>query len=185
MEKYETFKCGHVRETDHKNPNQYHAVAYADVIGISGTGESGPVICRVWLLGKKEQDDPAYLIDWHDEEYEINKSIRKAIGEAKDNLVKLKDQIKESIFEKAYEMYKLKWMIDHGRTLADLMAYIQKEMDRNTVTVDDAFCNFESYGGFDGSCWSDREQFRYGAWTDEDYVKKLLTCEEYNLWLKL
>ena len=68
--------------------------------------------------------------------------------------------------KKEYELYKLKWMLDHGHTLADLVESISKyaseiEADGEFYAVSDYFDMWEQEDGFNGEIWA-----CYDEWLD-------------------
>ena len=88
---------------------------------------------------------------------------------------------------KAYEQYKLRWMMDHGYSLEDLMrglAEMQSESEPGTP-MDELFHAWEKDRGFDGSIWACLEEFQdepeiiaEKIWTTED-VASILKQEGY------
>lgn len=68
--------------------------------------------------------------------------------------------------ERAYELFKLWWMLKHGHTLADLMAELNElryadpeDSDRISTPETDIFLDWESDSGFGGEIWPCFEEF--------------------------
>ena len=81
---------------------------------------------------------------------------------------------------KAYEKYKLKWMMDHGYSLEDLMrglAEMQSESEPGTP-VDELFHAWEKDRGFDGSIWACLEEFQ------DDLKSSQRRSGQLRMWLR-
>lgn len=86
------------------------------------------------------------------------------------------------IKKNAYEKYKLRWMIDHGYTLADLMVAMQPIYENyEIINIDlySLFIDWESDAGFNGSIWACYEEFLQNEFLDDDYMRSLLLPEEW------
>ena len=90
-----------------------------------------------------------------------------------------------NIVKVAYEKYKLDWMIGHGHTLEELMCYLnlmQEEEDSSTVST---LYEDGEYGfGFGGEIWACHDEFMEYEFSDQEYMKLLLTEEEYEAYLE-
>lgn len=91
---------------------------------------------------------------------------------------------------RAYEKYKLDWMIRHGYSLRDLMeelATVQyrdpEDSDQITEPVDKIFEAWEAEFGFNGELWVCYEEFLQAEYRDAGYMKRLLTKAEYQEYL--
>jgi len=72
---------------------------------------------------------------------------------------------KEQDTLRAYEQFKLQWMIDHGFTLSDLMEELDKMQEENPdATVSSLFDDWEYGYGFASEVWPCYEEFM-----EEDY----------------
>ena len=63
--------------------------------------------------------------------------------------------------EKAYEQFKLQWMLNHGYTLKDLVDEIEKirEVDDPDTTLQTIFDDWEYGFGFGSEIWPCFEEF--------------------------
>ena len=163
MTDYVTFECVHIADTDLKDSDENKALAYADIDGYpADENGQGTVICRVWLLREKDGIYPSYLVDWHDNRYRNNRQVTDLIAQVR--------------------TVRLKWMMDHGHTLDELLKHVQMEIKESTKTIADAVSCFENKIGFDGEIWVDKESFQAVEWEDLSYMQELLTDEEYKIW---
>ena len=183
MTDYVTFECVHIADTDLKDSDENKALAYADIDGYpADENGQGTVICRVWLLREKDGIYPSYLVDWHDNRYRNNRQVTDLIAQVKTDLEQHKENMLDMVLDSAYERYKLKWMMDHGHTLDELLKHVQMEIKESTKTIADAVSCFENKIGFDGEIWVDKESFQAVEWEDLSYMQELLTDEEYKIW---
>lgn len=184
MGDYVSFECVHIADADQNDPNERQAIAYADIDGYpADENAEGTVICRVWLMYAKEGNYPTYLVDWHHNGYRMNESVMEIVNQAKKDLEKYKEDITERLWNKAYERYKLKWMLDHNHTLTDLLdALTEIQKDTETLSSNVAFEDFELDIGFRGELWVCKEEFQESEGQDLDYMKELLDGAEYRLW---
>lgn len=99
---------------------------------------------------------------------------------------------------KAYERYKLHWLMTHGYTLNDLIKELQSvvidgndpgELDSVTLTKDelstivvDAMSYVENEGGFGGEIYACLDEFRGAECTMEDYMKNILGSADFELY---
>lgn len=115
-------------------------------------------------------------------------------------IVKTEEKDLEEAFEKlhktAYEKYQLKWMISQGYSLSDVVGVmaacagesafeheIAEEEDAKTL-VRDAYDGFLE-NGFAGSCiFVCMDEFLDAEYHDPEYMKFLLTEEEFELWCR-
>lgn len=80
--------------------------------------------------------------------------------------IDLKEYIKptspdgNTAFEHSYQSFKLRWMLDHGYTLSDLMRELQEfqysdpeDSDRISTPVTELFEEWEQDRGFGGEIW--------------------------------
>lgn len=95
-----------------------------------------------------------------------------------------------SIRKKAYEKYRLHWMIQHGYSLSDLMDALAEhqyndpeDTDLISEPVNKIFENWEFEDGFNGSLWGCLEEFLDAEYRDTTYMKHLLTDEEFSVYL--
>lgn len=185
MKEYGSFEYAGDVETDQKNPNERFALAYANIIGYAHDDEIA-VICRVWMLKEMNGPRPAFLVDWHDARYSENQKIKQLIEDAKIDLERFKDVIVDKVYKKAYEQYKLEWMLEHGYTLKDLIEHLPcgKKTDKQSIL--EAFKQFEEHLGFDGNhceIWDDDKTFYEREWKDQDYMREHLKGNDYSIWL--
>lgn len=190
MKEYVSFECTQIDEANQNDPNERNALAYADIDGYPRDEDAeGTVICRVWLLKEISTDGSlSYIVDWHYDEYRADDSVNELIREAEKDLKTFKDQIMNELFDTAYERYKLKWMSDNKCTLTDLMSVVaglaEDSMEEATAAVWNAFDKFEKEVGFPGGMiWGSKEEFKAVKYQEDHYMKKLLTKEQYSLWL--
>lgn len=91
---------------------------------------------------------------------------------------------KMSIKNIAYEKYKLDWMLRHGYTLTQLigeLAYYMAEANEDLETVFDVW---EFDYGFGSEIWVCFDEFVVNEYQDKQYMKQLLTKEEYDEYRK-
>lgn len=158
------------------------ATAYADIDGYTADeNESGTVICRIWLLNEKRGIYPTYLVDWHYDAYRMNKSVLELVAQAKNDLKRFKQDMVDEVFAKAYERYKLQWMLDHNHTLSELLDILQSCMDE-TGDINNAFNTFECDTGFRSELWACEDEFLETEWENDDYMQRLLAGDEYAIY---
>lgn len=187
---YITFECNHIYEANEHNIHEQYALAYADVDGYTqNEEEEGAVICRVWLLKQfkgYDRESTPFLVDWHDNRYRLNEPIQEVIKQAEENLIKYVDSLVDIVFHKAYERYKLKWMLGHGHTLDELMKELDKQMDKPGVSRAEspsmALDQFKRDGGFSGELWPCEAEFRDYKAQDEQLMSELLSGNEREIW---
>lgn len=100
------------------------------------------------------------------------------------------------LLEKAYERYKLDWMLNHDCTLTELITGLD-EYIQNTVVPDglealyqqekqnipSIFEEWEFDIGFaHGTIWTCRREFESTEFQDKGYMQHLLSKEDYLLW---
>lgn len=79
------FECSYMEgPTELQSPDYYYgAIACASIDGFpEDPDEEGEVICVVWLTS-----DRKFIVDWHDNGYRMDDTVRKAIKTAKVNLL--------------------------------------------------------------------------------------------------
>lgn len=74
--------------------------------------------------------------------------------------------------ERAYGMYQLEWMKQHGYTLQDLMEQIDVQ-EHCGLEVAEMFKIFQE-DGFYGACWASYDEFLDNEFQNEDYMEHLL-----------
>lgn len=74
--------------------------------------------------------------------------------------------------ERAYGMYQLEWMKQHGYTLQDLMEQIDVQ-EHCGLEVAEMFKIFQE-DGFYGECWASYDEFLNNEFQNEDYMEHLL-----------
>ena len=85
----------------------------------------------------------------------------------------------------AYNKYQLDWMKQHNFSLSELMTVLTEIQDEDlSVSVDELFDEFEFTIGFRGVVWSSYSEFLDNEYQDEEYMKELLTNEEYTIYKK-
>ena len=90
-----------------------------------------------------------------------------------------------NIKELAYEKYRLRWMIDHGYTLIDLMEELNKMQEENPdATVSQLFDDWEFGYGFGSEIWADYLEFMQYEFLNHDYMHRLLTNSEFEVYVK-
>lgn len=163
--------------------DECNALAYANINGFTdenGKSEEGVVICRVWLLENTKKK--RFLVNWNYEEYRSNESVIRQIENAKTELMRYHTTIVENILYAAYERYKLQWMIDHKKTLEQLISALQTQMTDGAETIYKAYDEFQMGQGFAGELWVCEQEFRETEAQNDNVMKKLLTKDEYEIW---
>lgn len=91
----------------------------------------------------------------------------------------------------AYEKYKLDWMIQHGYTLQNLVTELGKMIYEdfldgpNVVTsVLTLFEDWEYAYGFNSEIWACYDEFMDIEFYDSEYMKSLLTSNEYYTYME-
>lgn len=80
--------------------------------------------------------------------------------------------------KRAYEAYKLDWMIRHGYALTDLVKEVSaymREAEEDDVVF--SFNIWELEYGFNGEIWACYEEFCENEYQDKEYIKQLLMEE--------
>lgn len=164
--------------------DECNALAYANINGFADENgkrsEEGVVICRVWLL-ENTKKKKRFLVDWNYEEYRSNEGVIRQIKNTKTELVRYHTTIVENILYAAYERYKLQWMIDHKKTLEQLISALQTQMTDGAETIYEAYDEFQMDQGFAGELWVCEQEFRETEAQNDDVIKKLLTKDEYEI----
>ena len=88
----------------------------------------------------------------------------------------------DQLFQTAYHRYRLQWMMDHGYSFEQLLMGLQDQLDNGSKNLWEAFTSFVLDAGFGGSIWACEEEFKETEWTDNDYMKKLLSPTEFIMW---
>lgn len=91
------------------------------------------------------------------------------------------------IKKKAYEKYKLWWMINHEFTLKNLVDQIQScvEEDGNkNINLESAFINWEDEYGFGGEIWACYDEFLDHEYKNKDIMKEILDVKSYKIYLE-
>lgn len=88
------------------------------------------------------------------------------------------------ITQVAYEKYRLRWMIDHGYTLVDLI----KEMDKMQEGWPDAamsqmFDEWEFCYGFGSEIWVCYDEFMENEFLNSYYMSQILTTSEFQAYI--
>lgn len=81
----------------------------------------------------------------------------------------------------AYERYKLRWLIDHGYSISQLiekLAEIENESDY-CEDANEAYKEFEAESGFGGELWVCFDEFTENEFQDRAYIRTLLNDREY------
>ena len=80
--------------------------------------------------------------------------------------------------KRAYEAYKLDWMIQHGYTLADLIKELKscvEEVDEDEfIDLNTIFEGWEYDYGFHSEIWACYDEFCENEYQDKEYIKQLL-----------
>lgn len=97
----------------------------------------------------------------------------------------------EHIKEVAYKRYQLRWMMDHGYSLADLVERLYQTQysdpeDCGSIStpVTELFEQWELESGFDGELWECYEEFLSEEYQDAGYMETLLDGQEYETYLQ-
>lgn len=190
MKEYVSFECVHMEKTNKINPDECHAFAYADIDGYSvNENEEGTVICRVWMLKEKQGCYSTFLVDWHDNRYRMNKQVLELITQAKNDLEQFRKNKVEEVFQKAYGRYKLRWLADSGQTLREILDILQNDIRNMLKLVDDmnaiehVFHDFNECPYVNNIRCSSEDEFRRSEWEDSTYMCKILTDDEYAIWI--
>lgn len=85
----------------------------------------------------------------------------------------------------AFNKYRLDWMLKHGYTLVELINKIQEIHDDDpSMSLQECFDDFELFPGFNNVIWVCYPEFLDNEYQDEEYIKELLTEEEYEIYKK-
>lgn len=88
------------------------------------------------------------------------------------------------IKKRAYELYKLDWMASHGHTLQDIAAVVAELSDLG-VPSEEVFSEFEQNGfSPNGEIYVCFDEFVVNEYQDMDYMRSLLSKEDFKLYLK-
>ena len=90
-----------------------------------------------------------------------------------------------NIMKIAFNKYRLDWMLKHGYTLENLIDEIQNIHDDDpSMSLQECFDDFEIFIGFNNEIWNCYPEFLNNEYQDKEYMKELLTNEEYELYKK-
>lgn len=85
----------------------------------------------------------------------------------------------------AYEKYQLDWLKNHNFSIKDLLQEIETiPFSREVNIVEDKLAAFEEIG-FNGELYVCFNEFLDNEFQDKDYMKFLLTKEEFEEYLKI
>lgn len=83
----------------------------------------------------------------------------------------------------AYEKHRLRWMLNHGKTISDLVRELtimqQENPDDNVETL---FDDWEFGCGFGGEIWPCYDEFLETEYQDEYYMRSLLNDAEWDVY---
>lgn len=96
------------------------------------------------------------------------------------------DELQEKpLSETAYEKYRLYWMLTHGYTIVDLINSLEAYREEDPEeTIPALLETWEQDSGFDGSLWSCYEEFLECEFQNKEYMRKLLSKDEYKAYMK-
>ena len=91
----------------------------------------------------------------------------------------------------AYSKYQLHWMLDHGYSIMDLVVALRQrqtedpeDFDQLSYPIDCLFEEWEEDSGFNGELWVCFDEFCEEEYEDAEYMRTLLTDEEFAEYLK-
>lgn len=91
----------------------------------------------------------------------------------------------KTLERKAYERYQLDWLRNHNFSIKDLLQVIEETpFSREVNIVEDKLSAFEEVG-FNGELYVCFNEFLDNEFQDKDYMKFLLTEEEFEEYLKI
>lgn len=87
----------------------------------------------------------------------------------------------------AYEKHRLRWMLDHGKTITDLINELNTMQQEcpDINSINDLFEDWELDCGFGSECWPCLGEFSQTEFKDEHYMHSLLTAEEWDAYTKI
>lgn len=93
-----------------------------------------------------------------------------------------------SIKKKAYENYKLWWMLNHSHSLEELVDELELEEEEEgyeeNVSISSVFSDWEYGFGFKGEIWACYEEFLENEYLDKNVMKEILiNKDEYEKYL--
>ena len=83
-----------------------------------------------------------------------------------------------TLARKAYEKYRLDWMLRHNKSLPDLLQRLDDFLVSGD-TVAEAFGAFEEESGFNGEIWASFSEFLTNEFLYKDYMASILNDAEY------
>lgn len=94
------------------------------------------------------------------------------------------------IRRKAYAKYQLDWMMQHGYSIMDLINELHQQQtedpedfDQLSYPIDKLYEEWEEEFGFNGELWVCFDEFCDEEYEDAEYMKSLLTDEEFAAYL--
>lgn len=79
----------------------------------------------------------------------------------------------------AYEKYKLKWMLDHGYDLSNLLGELEEmHCEYPDQTPCELFDNWVADVGFSSEIWACYDEFMENEFLNSDYMMSILTSYE-------
>lgn len=84
----------------------------------------------------------------------------------------------------AYEKYKLRWMMDHGKTISELIHEVSLTQEEAMEDLPLTFDIWETDYGFGSEIWACFDEFMESEYQDKEYMKSILTDEEYVAYLE-
>ena len=107
----------------------------------------------------------------------------------KDRIVPDEDDKEKIILDIAYGKYIHKWLELHGMSLLDVidkLEEIRKEYSHIADTsVSELYDDFLYESGFNSNIYDTKKEFENEEYLDEEYMKELLSPEEYTEYLKI
>ena len=90
----------------------------------------------------------------------------------------------ESIRRRAYEKFKLRWMLGHGYTLEDMIGFMQDIWNESKGSPFALFNDFQFENGFNGEIYPCYAEFLKFEYKDKMTMRGILSDSEYELYLE-
>lgn len=84
----------------------------------------------------------------------------------------------------AYEKYKTDWLVRQEYDMADLVNEVVNYIGEMETRPKDPLVLWEQESGFAGTLYAGYEEFLENEFKDEDYMRQLLTVDEFIEWME-
>ena len=104
----------------------------------------------------------------------------------KDTILSNQDNKEQAVIKIAYAKYIHNWLESHGLSVLDVIDKLEEIRQQQPYITDtpvtELYDNFLYEIGFDSNIYNTEEEFLTEEFYDEEYMKELLTDDEYKIY---